>query len=333
MASMYESAQVGKRQEIADKIFNVEAEETPFLSMLKVGSTPNQLLASWIGEVYPDAASTGVLDGKAATTPNSVPRYTIQGTGQHFRREWGVTTLAQLTNVVGAGRNEAGRQMALAMVILKRMMEQQFLSADDAAAESGATPWTVRGVFEWLKATAQTNYPVPSALRPAAACLYTDAFASITQDVFRALMIAASDARKGVVRLTGLVGQDLKAAIDDWTNVYPVASTSSQPRMQYTVAGNNVVKNFVDRLQFSCGTADLVVSHYLTRTTSTGAAGTYGSKNGVFLDMSMWDVAYMQKPANTNLAPDGSGKKGFIDAVAILRCFNPLGQVKVQCSS
>jgi hypothetical protein len=330
---MYESAQVGKRQEIADKIFNVEAEATPFLSMLKNGPQPQQLLASWIGETYPDAASTGVLDGVPATTPLSVPRYTIQGTGQHFRREWGVTTLAQLTNVVGAGRNEAGRQMMLAMTLLKRMIEQQFLSADDAAAEDGSTPWTCRGVFEWLKNAAQTNYPVPAALRPAAAALYTGAFASLTQALFRALMVTASSARKGTLALTGLVGQDLKTTIDDWTNVYPVASTSSQPRMQYTVAGNNVVKNFVDRLQFSCGTADLAVSHFLARTTSTGAAGTYSSKNGVFLDMSMWDVCYMQKPANTNLAPDGSGKKGFIDAVAILRCFNPLGQVKVDCSS
>jgi hypothetical protein len=301
--------------------------------MLKVGPAPNQLLASWVGEVYPDAASTGVLDGTAATTPQSVPRYLLQGCGQHFRREWGVTTLAQLTNVVGAGRNEAGRQMMLAMVILKRMIEQQFLSADDAAAESGATPWTCRGVMEWLKNGAQTNYAVPAALRPAAAALYTGAFASLTQDAFRTLMIAASDARKGTVNLTGLVGQTLKSTIDDWTNVYPVASTSSQPRMQYTVAGANVVKNFVDRLQFSCGTADLAVSHYISRTTSTGAVGTYSGKNGVFLDMSMWDVAYMQKPANTNLAADGSGKKGYIDAVAILRCYNPLGQVKVDCSS
>lgn len=333
MASMYESAQVGKRQEIIDDIFNVEADETPFLSMLKVGKAPNQLLASWVGEVYPDVASTGVLDGTAATTPLSVDRHLLQGCGQHFRRQWGVTTLADLTNAVGVSRDEAGHQMMLAMLLLKRQMEQQFLSADDAAAENGGTPWTCRGVFEWLISGAQGNYPTPSALRPAAACLYTGAFASVTQDAFRTLMINAAAARKSTVALTGLVGQDLKAAIDDWTNIYPVASTSSQPRMTYTVAGSNVVKNFVDRLVFSAGTADVAVSHFLTRTTSTGAAGTYSTKNGVFLDMNMWECAYMKKPANTNLALDGSGRKGFVDAVAILKCLNPLGQVSVECSS
>jgi hypothetical protein len=330
---MYETNQIGKRQEIIDDIFNIEAAETPLLSMLKVGPTPNQMLATWVAEVYPDVSSTGVLDGTAATTPARVDRYLIQGCAQHFRREWGVTTLVKLTNAAGVGRNEAGHQMMLAMLLLKRQMEQQFLSADDAAAESGATPWTCRGVFEWLKATAQTNYPVDSNVRPAAAALYTGAYASLDQDAFRTALIAAAAARKGPVNLTGFVGQTLKSKIDDWTNVYPVASTSSQPRMQYVVQGNSKLQNVVDQLRFSAGKVDLVESFFLTRTTSNRAEGTYSAQSGAFLDMSMWEVAYLQKPANTNLAADGSGKKGYVDAVAILKCKNPLGQVKVQPTS
>ena len=333
MASMYETNQVGKRQEILDKIFNVEAAETPFISLLPTGPVPNAMLATWVGEVYPDVASTGVLDGTAASTPNRVDRHLLQGCAQHFRQQWGVTTLANLTNVAGVGRNEAGHQMMLAMLLLKRQMEQQGLSSDDCAAESGGTPWTMRGVMEWLKDTAQTNYPVPPALRPLAAALYTAAYASLDQDAFRTCMIAAAKARKGPVKLTGFVGQTLKSKIDDWTNIYPVASTTSQPRMQYTVTGNNILKNTVDQLRFSSGSVDLMESYFLDRTTSTGAEGTYSAKSGVFLDMSMLQLCYLQKPANTNLAPDGSGKKGFVDAVAIIKFLNTLGMVKVQPGS
>ncbi len=333
MAAMYDANQVGKRQEILDKIYNVEAAETPFLSMLKIGPTPNQMLATWVGEVYPDVASTGVLDGVPATTPARVDRYLLQGCAQHFRQEWGVTTLAQLNNVAGVGRNEAGHQMLVAMLLLKRQIEQQFLSADDCAAESGGTPWTARGVFEWLKASAQTNYAVPAALRPAAAALYTAAYASLDQEAFRTCLMAASAARKGPVTLTGFVGQTLKSKIDDWTNIHPVSSSTSQPRMQYVVQGNDVLKNSVDQLRFSAGTVDLIESFFLTRTTSTGAAGTYSAQSGAFLDMKMLEVAYLMKPANTNLAPDGSGKKGFVDAVAILKFLNTLGHIKVQPSS
>jgi len=332
MPAMYESAQVGKRQEILDKIFNVEAAETPLLSYLPVGPVPNQLLASWVGEVYPDVASTGILDGTAATTPTKVDRHLLQGTGQHFRREWGVTTLANLTNVAGAVRNEAGHQMAKAMLLLKRMMEQQFLSGDDCAIESGGTPWTVRGVFEWLMDTAQAVLPVPSAMRPAAANFYVGAFASLTQELFRTALNSAYGDRKAKLSLDGFVGLTLKALIDDWTNVYPVASTSSQPRMTYVQQDPSVLKNYVDELRFSVGNARLHISSFLFRATATGAEHVNSGKNGVFIDRSMWQVGYMQKPANTNLPPDGSGKKGFVDAVAILKCLNPLGQVKIEVS-
>jgi hypothetical protein len=332
MASMYESAQVGKRQEILDKIFNVEAQDTPFLSMLTTGPQPNQMLSTWVGEVYPDVASTGVLDGTAATSPAKVDRYLISGTAQHFRREWGVSTLANLTNVAGVGRNEAGHQMMLAMLLMKRMINQQFLSNDDCAAESGATPWTCRGAFKWLDDAAQTNYPVPSQLRPSG-CEYTGALASLDESGFRNLLEAAFTARKGQVDLTGFVGVDLKAIIDDWTNVYPVASSTSQPRSVYNIKDNKTYQSMVDFLRFSVGNVKLVMENYLYRTTATGAAGTHSGKMGLFLDMSMWQVCYLQKPANTNLAPDGSGKKGFVDAVAILKCLNPLGQIKVECAS
>lgn len=332
MAAMYETAQVGKRQEILDRIFNVEAEETPFISMLASGPTPNQMLASWVGEVYPDVASTGVLDGAAASTPAKVDRYLLQGTAQHFRQQWGVTTLANLTNAAGVGRNEAGHQMMLAMMLLKRQMEQQFLSDDDCTIESGATPWTARGAFKWLDSSAQSQYPVPTQLLPSSSTKYVSALASLTQDSFRGLLQAAYAARKGAVDLVGLVDVGLKAVIDDWTTIYPVASTSSQPRMTYAGGDPAVLKNFVDELHFSVGRAKIGLSSFLNRTTSTGAAATV-SGNGVFLDLRMWQLCYLQKPANTNLAADGSGKKGFVDAVAIVKCLNPLGQCKVQCAS
>jgi len=333
MASMYEANLVGKRQEILDKIFNVEAEETPCLSLLRKAGPPNALLATWVAEAYPDVASTGVLDGAAATNPGRVDRHLLQGCGQHFRQEWGVTTLTEVTNTAGTGRNEAGHQMAKAMLLLKRQMEQQILSTTECASESGATPWTMRGAFKWLLNTEQALYPVPSAIRPAAAALYAGAYASLDQDAFRTLMLTAAKAKKSTVSLIGMVGETLKTKIDDWTNIYPVASTTSQPRMQYTVAGNNVLKNFVDRLVFSAGSATLAVNYFIDRDTTSGAANTYADKNGLFLDMRMWELAYYKKPANTNLAPDGSGKKGFVDAIALLRCLNPLGQVKVEVSS
>lgn len=333
MAAMTEAAQVGKRQEILDDIFNIQPEATPVLSLLKKGNVPNQMLATWQAEVYPDIASTPEVDGAAVSSYERVDRHLLQGYGHFFRRSWAVTKLAQLTNVAGIGRNEAARQLKIAMLLLKRMIEQQILSEDDTQADNGTVGFRMRGMGSWLANSAQSVLPVPSAIRPASATIYTGALADLTENGFRTALEAAYEAKKSPLKLTGIVGVDLKAIIDDWTNVYPVASSTSQPRTTYRVDGNSVYQSNVTQVRFSVGEASLMLSEFIARTTSDGTADATSRKKGYFVDTSMWDLSYMEKPANTNLPPDGSGIRGYIDAVAILRCYNPLGQIHIKCAS
>ena len=336
MPAMFEVAQVGKRQEIKDKIFNVEAAETPMVSWMPTDPTPNQLLMTYVAERYPDVASTGILDGAAATTPAKVDRILVEACGQHFRREWGVTTLAQLTNAVGVARNEAGHQMMLAMLLLKRMIEQQLCSADDLAMEGDPTPggpWTMRGILSWLSATAQAYKPVNALIRPPTASVYTGAVASFDEAAFRTVLQSAFNATKAKLSLDGFVGSDLQVVLDDFTNIYPTGTGTKQTRTVYQIRDNSTYRNAVDTLKFSFGEVRVQLTSFLGVTTSTGAASAYTPKSGVFLNRRMWALAYMQKPANTNLAPDGSGKKGFVDAVLGLKCFNPRGECAVIANS
>jgi hypothetical protein len=333
MGTMYEANQVGKRQEISEKIFNVESEKTPFLSLLKKGPTPNQMLMSWQGFVYPNVPSTGIKDGTPATTPLSVPRVLVEGCAQHFRREWGVTTLAQLTNVAGVGRNEVGFQRAQAMILLRRMIEQQLLSVDDCAVEAGETPWTTRGVFSWISNSAQSVKPVDSSLRNAAGAIHAAALSGLTEAAFRDLIEAAYGETREPVSLDGFVGVDLKALLDDFTQLYPTGTGTSQAKAHYNVTDVETYKNKVEWLRFSVGDVRLHLNPFLAVTSSTGAASAYTPKSGAFLNMDMWELGWLKNPANTNLSPDGSGEKGFIDAVAGLKCFNPKGQMKVYANS
>lgn len=329
MAAMTEAAQVGKRQELADWIVNIEADATPFLSWLASGPMPKQMLAQWQAEVLPAVVSTAIADGTAATAPASVPRYLLQAYAHYFRQEYGVTTLAGLTNIAGLGTNEIGHQRMHALRLIKRQMEQQWLSDDETAADNGTTGYTGRGVFKWLLATEQAVLPVPAAIRPASSVAYTGAFASFGEDDFTTMLQAAHDAAKGPVNLDGFVGMALKAAIDEWTSVYPVASSTSQPMVQYVQKNPNTMEKMVDTIRISAGIVNLRLAYFLAYTTSTGAAGTYSSKAGVFLSKKAWDHCYLLKPAVTKLSPDGSGDKGFIDAVSLLRCKTPRGQCYV----
>lgn len=328
MGAMTEAAQVGKRQEILPEVFNAESDATPFFSRLKTGKKPDAMLATWQAEVYPAVASTGTLDNTPVTTTESVGRELLSGCNHLFRRPWGVGKLATLGKLAGV-KDEAARQMYISLMLVKRMIEQQALSTDDCAQESGSTPWTMRGAFSWLQSSAQTNLPVPAAVRPASATRYTGALASLTETAFRTMLIAASNAINQPVNLEGWCGDDLKALIDDFTNIYPVASTSSQPRSAYRIEGNSEYKNVVEMLSFSSGKVAVMPNSFLARTTSTGVVSAYSAKSGVFLNMDMWDIGFMESPANENLPIDGSGKRGFVDATLVVRCKNPLGQISV----
>jgi hypothetical protein len=220
-----------------------------------------------------------------------------------------------------------------AMILLKRMIEQQLLSVDDCAVEAGETPWTTRGVFEWLKATAQSSKPVDAALRNSSSAIHAAALSGLTEAAFRDLLEAAYGETKEPLSLDGFVGVDLKAVLDDFTQLYPTGTGTSQAKAMYNMTDVETYKNKVEWLRFSVGDVRLHVNPFLAVTTSTGAASAYTPKSGVLLNMDLWELAWLKKPANTNLAADGSGTKGFIDAVAGLKCFNPRGQVKIYANS
>ena len=53
MAGIYESAQIGIRQDIADIVANVRADQMPFTSMIRKRPRPLQKLTQWQMEDYP----------------------------------------------------------------------------------------------------------------------------------------------------------------------------------------------------------------------------------------------------------------------------------------
>lgn len=335
MAGMYEAIQVGKRQELPNVITNIQPGDTPVLSMIKAGARPMQMLGTVVAEQYQDVAFTGELDNTAVTSFTSVQRDPMTVTGQYWRRAWSVSTLADVTTAAGVGTNEAGHQQVAALLLLKRMIELTLCSAQDSAVESGATPWATRGILGWLDVAVSGvgSYAIPSRVRPTTDTKYTGAGASFAEGDLRSLFTAAFKQRKAMLDLVGVVGPTLRNYIDDFTSVLKSSSSTSQPRTIFRVEGNSTYLNKVTDIEFSSGKATLITSTFIDYTASTGAAGTYSDTSGFFFDPSMFDIGYMKPIANTNLPPDGSGVRGYIDAVGMLRCRNALGQIVIRPTS
>lgn len=325
MAGINEAAQVDKKQDRMEAIFNVQVTETPFVSMLTSGAKPKGMKFDWPVETYPDDETTGELDGTDVNSFGSVARELIDGVCMWQRQPWMVTKLANLTETAGAGRKEKAKQAAIAMIRLKRKMERQACSTSDLAVETGGTPWTTRGAFSWMNPSAQAVLPVPANYRPGAANVITTTLAGVTEETFGAMMNAAYTQKRSEVSWDGVVGIDLKLLFDLWTARDTAASASAYP-VRAWAQRMKTVENVVDVLTFSSGTCRLHKSTYLANDVATGAATEYTPRSGLFLEMDMWKKRYLQAVESRELPDLGGGPRGLCDVVWGLVCLNPLGQ-------
>jgi hypothetical protein len=335
MAGMYEGDQPMKIAELGDTIYIAESEKTPFTRLLKRGKRPAQMLAEWPVQLYPRQGFDGSVDGTDKAAFDHTTREKMEGFGMWLMSEgWMVSKLANLTEAAGVGRNEKAKQIKDDSLLLAQKHERQVLSAVDLRAEARpSTAYRSRGAFSWLANSAQAVTPVPTNFRPASACIYTGALASFAPSSLEAMLEAAATAKRGPVDLTCFGGIKLKSQMSTWAQKVTLSSNEVALQQFNLAAEEKRLQNVVDVFEFDAGRVKVVPSFYLACNEADGADTEYTPRSGVFLDMDMWELAWLKSPANTNLAADGSGVNGFIDAVAGLKCFNPRGQGKVYSNS
>jgi len=336
MPPLIERNQSGQLQDIADIVANIVSEKTPATSMLRKESEPNQKKMDYQVETYPDASFDGVMDNADVDAFDSVPREEVTAVQQLYRRPWRVSRFADKTKIAGVPKGERGRQRTKALIILKFMVESRILCNADCSVDNGTdTPNRTRGAFKWLETGAQALFPVPAGYRPSSDVRYTGALSSLTEDAFRALMDEAYDMRRGESQLHGFVGTKLKKVFDYFTvrvdagsanETYPVRTFNAQQESKKVIA-------CVDMLEFSTGNVSLHLSSYLYRTPTTGAKTANSARSGLFLDMDMWSLAYMDAPALYDLENQGGGPRGYADCIMGSKCYNPLGQPVVDTAT
>lgn len=325
MPGAFEVDQVGQIQEIADMVFNVRADETPFTSLVPKDKKPAQKVSTWQTETYDDVPIGGIPDGLDVTEFNHQPREELTGIAQKFRQPWFVSDFADITDVAGI-KGEKARQKAIAAKKLKFSMEGRFLSNEELAKEPAAPENLTRGTFRWLQVAAQDIYPVPDAFRPDAACIYTGTLANLAESAFENLVIAAYTAKRGKVNIDMFAGVLAQRVIDNYTvrdtdgaaNLYPVRTFNQN-------AKDKKLLKAVTVLEFSYGTVRCHPSTFLYLN-ADGSASDRTHRALLGLDLSMWRLAFMRKPRMVDMQDMGGGPRGFADAIAILKAMNPLGQ-------
>jgi len=335
MAGIYEADQVLKVAEVGDSIFIAQSTKVPFSRLLKRGKKPTNMLNSWPVQVYPDRKFTGTLDGSDIASFNHTNREQIEAYAMWMRTEgWMASRLANLTATWGVKGKESSKQASDDGLILGQMIEKQLLSSDDTRVESGANPYRSRGAFSWVATAAQGVKPVPANYRPSAGCVNTGTIAAFLPAVLEAMLAAAATQKKEKVDLTGYVGLSLKTQMSAWAQRHVEDINTAQALTRYNLdAEDKKLMQIVDFFQFDAGNVKVFPSWYLLHTEATGVATASSSRSGLFLDMNMWEIRFLDNPAAWIEPPKSGGPRGYHDAVYILVCHNPTGQCNAQIAS
>ena len=139
---------VGNREELANAIYSIAPEETPFVSAINHGSCKS-VFPEWQTDDLASAANNKVEQGNEATINATTPTVRVGNRTQISEKTFGVTGTQEKVDKAGR-RSEVSYQQAKKMVELKRDIEFAALRNTTAiAAASGVAP-QARGVNGWI---------------------------------------------------------------------------------------------------------------------------------------------------------------------------------------
>ena len=334
MAGLFERDQVGKRQDLADVIANVEVESTPYASMIPKLKKPVNVQQTWQVESYKTVGHAGVLDGLDAENFDHTGRAELSGRSQKVWNNPGISDFASEAVVAGLRRGEMAHQIAVSIVNVKRIIEKRLLSNEESQADDGAVPNETRGIFKYIQATAQSHYAIDEDYRTPAAQIDADgALDTITEATFLAQTRSAFKERKGRGSWDGIVGIDLKAVFTDFSRYVPDKASHTVVRTINQDAMKNAVRLVVDLLELDTGTVRLHPSAFLRTDPDTGDDTDYTHRSGVFLDIKMCGLAYTRFPRVRKLEDKGGGPRAIVDAIFAHIVRNVLAMMKIECDA
>lgn len=311
--------QTGNREHILDYLTRVEPEETPKLSSLPKGPTPKAMLIEYQTDDLDAPVYGGILEGEdvASFKDQGDGREMLSSRMEKFRDTWMVSREQQIVNTAGVA-NDVAYAKAKSMKQLKLSIEAAIGADKEAAAQSGSTPYQMRGLGKWIHAT---NTNIPAAVRTPSGSIGTTS--SLTETTFNAVLqsVYEQSGQKKNYRL--FAGPSLKQKI---SNFQRAEGTTTQTPYQVTQgAESKKVTLNVMRYEGDFGSVDVIVDLYNERTSGSSTISTAIREAGYLIDPSLVSIGYLEPPFAKELEDSGAGRRGYCEAIVTLLCKNPKG--------
>ena len=308
---------VGNREDLSNELTILAPEETPILSLCSKGRA-SSTYHEWVVDNLNAPSTAGVPEGSDETsfTDAFSGRARLGNYIQTFRRNFLVSNLQQAVTSVGPAN--VAQAEAKTMRELKRDVEARIASASDMTVEDGAgTPYTFRGLGEWIKASAQSTNPVPAAFRtPTDSIIAT----TITETNFNSMLGSIFSVNGEMNSLTLVANVALRKLISNFSRQDGNASETV-----YQVNQDATSKTIT--LSVSLYDSDFGLVKIINGNPACMPTGT--TNVGYVLNPKYLSFASLIPMGSTRLENQGGGERGYVDMTGTLVCKHPGAHGKI----
>lgn len=324
---------VGKKEDWANVVTNVQMINTPFMAWLPLGKQPAQAEYLYQAESYKNPGRNSHPDGVNVTGATSAgdQRVQLRSLIQYFTKAADVTKLAQDYGNNAAVADELATEIRKQTKELSNDMEAACLSPQECRiGVSGTVGYMWRGFPNWVQASAQAVYPVDSSQYPASTQISTTATASLTEDVVLNILQGIGQTTQSNETVTAFCGPNARRAFNNFPMFIPSSGTTinggAYKREVRGGAFDRGIVRYVTPFGFE---VDLVTSwrNYILDSNGNYQTGTtYNNYSMLFAHQSKWEFRWGNKPTWTQKPYAGGKYEAFCEAIAQLVCWTPKGE-------
>jgi len=316
------------REDLTDVLTILAPEETPALSSANKQKA-NATFVEWTVDSLATPATTGISEGADVTsfTDQFASRARLGNYIQKFRRDFMVSDLQEAVDSVGPAK--VAQAEAKAIRELKRDIEATILSDNDRQAETGAVPYKMRGLGDWLDSAGPSD--VPADYRTPAGSINTQAAAGdITESEFNTIIRSIYRANGEANNLVLIADTTLRKQIADYARFgADVADGTNAGVRSVNYDGNDsTIKLSVEVYQSDFGIVSIVNMNPVTNP-ETVTGSTANHDRGYLINPDYYGIHELIPMGSTRLPNMGGGERGFVDCALTLGVYAPAAHGKI----
>lgn len=306
------ATRIGVREDLIDKISNIDPTETPFMNNIGKAKASNTL-HEWLTDGL--AAASGdnkVVEGDDATNDSRAPTKRMQNYTQLSDKVAQVSTTADAVTAAGR-RTEMAYEVAKMAPELRRDMETRLAGNYAAVPGTTSVAGEASGAVAMIRTNASRGVGGAASTLSATTSGYVNAAAtngtlrSVTEPMLKTVLQSAWTA--GGKPKIAMMSGTLKQAFSAFAGLALNRNTANNKAMTIIGAADVYVSDF--------GDIAFVPSRFTT------------GRDVLVIDPSLWSVAYLQEMKTKELPSNGHSERRMISAEYTLRCDNELGNAVI----